>query len=629
MITFRNLTLCRGQNELLSQVNWTIYHKQRIGVIGENGAGKTSLFALLQGQLSAEKGDLDLPTHLKMASVAQETPGFAIPAIDYVLNGDSELSHFQNQLLEAEAKQDGNKIALIHEKLSIIDAYSAPSRAAQMIVGLGFQHDDLQKFVSDFSGGWRVRLNLARALMSRSDMLLLDEPTNHLNLDAIVWLEEWLKKYAGTLLLISHDRDFLDRTVDHIAFIKNKNLKIYSGNYSTFEKTYADELLLQQAAYEKQQKQIAHMQSFVNRFRAKASKARQAQSRMKAIERMDLVCAVQAESPFQFHFREPKSNPYPLISVDDARVAYADNVILDHLHLTLAPKERIAILGPNGAGKSTFIKLLAGEIDPVYGTRQMSTGLKIGYFAQHQVDHLNLTETPISHLKNIANGAAELELRKYLGSFGFVGDRVYEPIQHFSGGEKSRLALALIIWQSPNLLLLDEPTNHLDLEMRQALSLALQEYEGAMVLVSHDRYLVRTTTDQLYLVADKKLVNFDGDLDNYQQWLMDYRKEKIKSEMVIEKQIMSKKELRQQEAKLRDERKPLLQRIKKIETQLEKLQSQLKENEISLTDPALYEIENKQQLQQLLLKQTEFKKQIEKLEADWLNACEQRDKLDL
>jgi len=628
MITLRNITLRRGQHVLLQHLDWTIYHKQRIGIIGANGTGKTSLFSLLLNEIQAEEGDLNIPKQIKLAHMAQETPAYPISALEFVLNGDNELRELQNKLEIAEQQHDGSRIAVLHEKLSTIDAYTARARAAQLLDGLGFVQESQKKSVSAFSGGWRVRLNLARALMCRSDVLLLDEPTNHLDLDAVLWLEQWLEQYHGTLLVISHDRDFLDHIVDHIAYISHQNIKLYTGHYSSFENQRAAELLTRQATYEKQQRQLAHLHSFVDRFRAKAAKARQAQSRLKAIERMDAVCAVQTESPFQFEFKQSEHCPNPLLTLERASVAYGDTIILSHLNLSITPKARMAILGPNGAGKSTLIKLLAGNLLAAQGKCERGPGLKIGYFAQHQVDELHLDDTPLLHLRRIADNATELELRTFLGSFGFSGNKVLDTVNTFSGGEKSRLALALLVWQRPNLLLLDEPTNHLDLEMRNALCIALQEYEGAMILVSHDRFLVRTTTDQLLLVTDGKLHHFEGDLNDYQQWLLDFRKQQSGPGAIRNgKSDISKRELRQQEAKRREIRRPLLQKVKRLEEGMDKLQKEATTMEMALTDLSLYETQNKDKLQHYLSNQVKIKKELEKLENDWLQACEERDKL--
>lgn len=618
MITLSNVTLRRGTRVLLNQINWTIYHNQRIGLIGANGCGKTSLFSMLLSQLHPDEGELSMPTQIRIAHVAQETPSLDVSAIDYVIEGDHELSVLQAKLDKAEREHDGMLLGELHAKMADIDGYTAASRAAQLLVGLGFTHDEQQKQVKEFSGGWRVRLNLARALIARSDILLLDEPTNHLDLDAVIWLEDWLRNYHGTLILISHDREFLDKTVTNIAYINKQTLKVYTGNYSTYEKTYAQEIMLQQAAYEKQQKKVEHLMSFVNRFKAKASKAKQAQSRVKAIERMELVAAVQSQTPFQFQFRKPDQCPYPMLQLDSARIQYDEPIILDRINFSLAPKDRIGVLGPNGAGKSSMIKVLAGELGITNGVREVASGLKVGYFAQHQVDHLMLTANAIEHMQKLAPKTSESEIRGYLGGFGFSDDTTKKPVQQFSGGEKSRLALALLVWQKPNLLLLDEPTNHLDLEMRSALSLALQEYEGAMVLVSHDRYLLRTTVDQLFLIANQRVEPFDGDLDDYQKWLIDFRKQQMAAESPEEKNTISKKELRQIEAQLREKRQPLEKKIKNIENRMESLQKKNDDIEITLADTSLYEDSRKPELQKHILAQAEIKKELAKLEAQWL-----------
>jgi ATP-binding cassette subfamily F protein 3 len=624
MITLQNITLRRGKHILLQNLNWTIYHKQRIGIIGANGCGKTSLFSMLLGELQADQGHLEIPKQLKLSHVAQETPAYSQSALEYVLEGDVELQTLQKELLLAEQSDDGHRIAILHARLGEIDAYTAPARAAQLLNGLGFTHQEQQKSVTHFSGGWRVRLNLAKALMCPSDVLLLDEPTNHLDLDAVLWLENWLMRYSGTLLLISHDRDFLDGVVDHIAHVSQQQLKLYAGNYSAFERQLAANILLQQAAYEKQQKKIAHLQGFINRFRAKASKARQAQSRIKALEKMETISAVQMDSPFQFHFKEPSQCPNPLVRLEDISIAYDTKTILSDINLSITPNDRIGLIGPNGAGKSSLIKLLAGELTVTHGQRDTSSGLKIGYFAQHQIDHLTLTETPLDHLRKIAGKNVEKELRTFLGSFGFSENRVFEAVKNFSGGEKSRLALALIVWQQPNLLLLDEPTNHLDLDMRYALSMALQEYQGAMILVSHDRFLVRSTVDQLLLVADNKVTPFTGDLNDYERWLTDFRKRSaVDDTRLISKNNASRKSQRQEEAKQRELRKPLMQQTKKLADELALLEKKSLSIETQLADSALYEEKKQSQLQELLSQQTLLVQQLKIVEEAWLKACEQ------
>lgn len=620
MITLKNITLRRGPHILLENLNWTIFARQRIGMIGANGCGKSTLFSMLLGEFQLDAGDLEIPKQLRLAHVAQETPALTQTALDFVLDGDVELRKLEAKLAQAEADDDGMRIAELHEKMAVLDAYTAPARAAQLLSGLGFSAAEQKKQVADFSGGWRVRLNLAKALMMPSDMLLLDEPTNHLDLDAILWLEAWLRNYPGTLLIISHDREFLDNIVDHIAKIDHRQLKVYTGNYSSYETQRASELLIQQAHYEKQQKQIAHMHDFVERFRYKATKARQAQSRLKAIERIELVSAVQSETPFSFQFPDPGNIPNPLLTLNHVDVGYGERTIIKNLNFSITPKDRIAILGPNGAGKSSLIKVLAQTMAPLHGECVTSSGMRIGYFAQHQVEHLDLQASPLTHLRRIAERTPELDLRKFLGSFGFSGDSVLASVGTFSGGEKSRLALALIVWQKPNLLLLDEPTNHLDLEMRNALSLALTEYEGAMILISHDRFLVRSTTDQLMLCADGKLQDFDGDLQDYQRWLFEYCKSRNAEQAVSSGS--NKKELRQQAAKGREVSRPLKDKIRRLEKEMEKWQKEAARLEVLLTDQSLYEEQNKGSLREHLLALSQAKSSLETAETAWLLASE-------
>ncbi|GAL24371.1 glutathione-regulated potassium-efflux system ATP-binding protein [Vibrio variabilis] len=503
MITFSDIQLLRGGKPLLDQASATIHPGDKVGLVGKNGCGKSTLFALLKDELSIDAGSFSQPAHWELAWVAQETPALERTAIEYVIDGDREYRALEQKLVDAEQQDNGTLVAELHGKIEVIGGYSIRARAAELLDGLGFSQEQMTWNLTQFSGGWRMRLNLAQALLCRSDLLLLDEPTNHLDLDAVMWLERWLQSYPGTLVLISHDRDFLDPIVGRIIHIENQLLNEYTGNYSSFEEQRAQKLILQQAQYQKQQKQMSHMQKYIDRFRYKASKARQAQSRIKALERMEKVLPAQFDNPFSFEFREPAALPNPIIMMDDVSAGYDDNIILEKIRLNLVPGSRIGLLGRNGAGKSTLIKLLSGELGAKGGDLNYSQGVKIGYFAQHQLETLHPEETPLQHMMQIAPQHTEQQLRDYLGSFGFQGDKALEKVAPFSGGEKARLVLALVVWQKPNLLLLDEPTNHLDLDMRQALTLALQTFEGAMVIVSHDRYLLRATTDDLYLVHDR------------------------------------------------------------------------------------------------------------------------------
>jgi ATP-binding cassette subfamily F protein 3 len=523
LIQFRNLTLARGARRLVEGATLQLHPGWRVGLVGANGSGKSSLFALLRGELLPEAGDVSLPAQWRIASVAQETPALDRAAIDYVLDGDAELRSTEEALAEADRAHDGVALAELHAKLATIGGYSAAARAAALLAGLGFAPGDLERPVADFSGGWRMRLNLARALTSRAELLLLDEPTNHLDLDAVVWLEHWLAAYPGTLLLVSHDRDFLDGCVTHVAHIESNRLALYTGNYSSFEEQRAARLAAQQAMREKQQRQIAHMEVFVARFRAKASKARQAQSRLKALGRLERIEAAHVDAPFDFAIPPPERSPDPLLTLEDAAVGYAGRMVLERMDLSLRPGARVGLLGPNGAGKSTLIKVIAGVIAPLSGRRIAGHGLAIGYFAQHQLEQLCAAESPLQHLLAAEPRTRELDLRTYLGGFDFRGAMADAPVATFSGGEKSRLALALLVRRRPNLLLLDEPTNHLDLEMRHALTRALAEFEGSLVVVSHDRALLRTTCDDFLLVDRRRALPFDGDVDDYLAWLGEHR----------------------------------------------------------------------------------------------------------
>ncbi|NOH70565.1 ABC transporter ATP-binding protein [Vibrio pectenicida] len=634
MITFSDIQLLRGGKALLDNTSATIHPGDKIGLVGKNGCGKSTLFALIKNELSIDAGNFSCPSHWELAWVAQETPAIERQALDYVIDGDREYRGLEVKLAKAEQDDNGTLVAELHGKIETIGGYSIRARAAELLDGLGFSQQQMNWNLTQFSGGWRMRLNLAQALLCRSDLLLLDEPTNHLDLDAVMWLERWLQNYPGTLILISHDRDFLDPVVNRIIHVENQHLNEYTGNYSSFETQRAQKLILQQAMYQKQQKQMAHMQSYIDRFRYKASKARQAQSRIKALEKMEQVLPAQFDNPFSFEFRQPNALPNPIIMMDEVSAGYDDNLILEKIRLNLVPGSRIGLLGRNGAGKSTLIKLLSGELPPQSGNLTYSQGVKIGYFAQHQLETLHPQETPMQHMMQIAPDKNELELRNYLGSFGFQSDKALEPVAPFSGGEKARLVLALVVWQKPNLLLLDEPTNHLDLDMRQALTFALQTFEGAMVIVSHDRYLLRATTDDLYLVHDRQAAPFDGDLNDYYKWLTEQQKAERREtqaqlpEKNTANSAAAKKEQKRREAELRKQTAPIRKALTKLEAQMNSLSSALSQAELELSNSALYELENKAKLNQVLTSQSQAKMELEDIELEWMAQQEELEKME-
>ncbi|MBK0003056.1 ABC transporter ATP-binding protein [Erwinia sp. S38] len=626
MIVFSSLQIRRGVRVLLDNATATINPGQKVGLVGKNGCGKSTLLALLKNEISADAGSFSYPGSWSLAWVNQETPALDVAAIEYVIDGDREFRQLESELAHANDINDGHAIATLHGKLDAIQAWTIQSRAASLLSGLGFSQEQLQRPVSDFSGGWRMRLNLAQALLCRSDLLLLDEPTNHLDLDAVIWLERWLKSYSGTLILISHDRDFLDPVVDKILHIEQQTIFEYTGNYSSFEIQRATKLAQQQSMFEYQQQKVAHLQSFIDRFKAKATKAKQAQSRIKMLERMELIAPAHVDNPFTFSFREPESLPNPLLKMEKVSAGYGDRKILNSIKLNLVPGSRIGLLGRNGAGKSTLIKLLAGELAPLQGDIGLAKGIKLGYFAQHQLEFLRADESPLQHLARLAPKVLEQQLRDYLGGFGFQGDKVTEETKRFSGGEKARLVLALIVWQRPNLLLLDEPTNHLDLDMRQALTEALIDFEGALVVVSHDRHLLRSTTDDLYLVHDGKVEAFDGDLEDYQQWLSDLQKQvAAESAPKVESanSAQSRKDQKRREAELRTQTQPLRKQIEKLEKLMEKHNLQLADAEAKLSDTAIYEQSRKADLTAALQQQAAAKSALEESEMEWLDAQEQ------
>ncbi|WP_220812498.1 ATP-binding cassette domain-containing protein [Pseudomonas paralcaligenes] len=623
MIRLLNLTLQRGPQRLLEGAELTLHAGQKVGLIGANGAGKSSLFALLRGELGPDAGDCQLPADWRIAHMRQEVDDLERLAVDYVLDGDAHLRAIQAELARAEQAHDGGAIARLHTELDNAQGYTADARARKLLAGLGFTNEQMDKRVGDFSGGWRMRLNLAQALMCPSELLLLDEPTNHLDLDAILWLEEWLKSYPGTLLLISHDRDFLDAVVDHVAHLEQQKLALYRGGYSAFERTRVERLAQQQQAYEKQQAQRAHMEDFIRRFKAKATKARQAQSRIKALERLEELAPAHVDSPFDFAFREADKVSSPLLSLSEARLGYGDKTVLDKVKLSLAPGARIGLLGPNGAGKSTLIKTLAGDLAVLGGSLARGENLAIGYFAQHQLDALDPKASPLLHLQRIAPGEREQTLRDFLGGFDFRGNRCDEPVLNFSGGEKARLALALIAWQKPNLLLLDEPTNHLDLEMRLALTMALQDFAGAVLVVSHDRHLLKSTTDEFLLVADGRIQPFEGDLDDYARWLIDYRaRQQPQAASAPAADKTDKRAQRQAAAALRQQLAPHRREAEKLEKELGKVQEKLAGVEERLGDSGLYEAARKDELRDLLAEQARLKSAEGELEERWLLALE-------
>ena len=623
MIRLQNLTLQRGPQRLLEDAELTLHAGHKAGLIGANGAGKSTLFALLLGELTPDSGDCLLPADWRIAHMRQEVDTLERLAVDYVLDGDLRLREVQRDLAVAEEAHDGVALARLHVELDSADGYTADARARKLLAGLGFTNEQMDRQVGDFSGGWRMRLNLAQALMCPSDLLLLDEPTNHLDLDAIIWLEDWLKSYAGTLLLISHDRDFLDEVVDHVAHVDQRKITLYRGGYTAFERARAERLAQQQQAYEKQQAQRAHMESYIARFKAQATKARQAQSRIKALERMEELSAAHVDSPFDFVFRESTKISSTLIDLSDANLGYGDRTVLEKVKLQLTPGARIGLLGPNGAGKSTLIKNLAGELEPLSGRLTRGENTVVGYFAQHQLDSLDAKASPLLHLQRLAPTEREQALRDFLGGFDFRGARLDEPVLNFSGGEKARLALALIAWERPNLLLLDEPTNHLDLEMRLALTMALQEFSGAVLVVSHDRHLLKSTTDNFYLVADGKVEEFDGDLEDYARWLVEYRQRNAPvSNTPVNPDKTDKKAQRQAAAALRQQLAPHKREADKLEAELGKLHEKLAKVDASLGDSDIYEPARKNELRDLLAEQAKFKVREAELEEAWMEALE-------
>ncbi|MGO1716986.1 MAG: ATP-binding cassette domain-containing protein [Halomonas sp.] len=639
MIALRQVALQRGTQTLLDNADVTLNNGVKSGIIGANGAGKSSLFKLLLGELAPDQGEIEMSGGQRIAHMAQEVDALDRPIIEYVLDGDLALRQAEADLLAAQEAGQAHREAELHGLIETLDGYRAESRAAQLLVGLGFVQTDLSRPLSAFSGGWRMRVNLARTLFMPSDLLLLDEPTNHLDLDALLWLEQWLTRYPGTLLLISHDRDFLDAVCDHIVHMHHQTLELYRGNYSQFERTRAEKLALQQAEAAKQQARREEIERFIARFRAQATKAKQAQSRVKMLERMEDIAVAHVDSPFHFTLPAADKTSHPLLVLDQAQLGYPgengsdDNVQLDKVYVTLLPGSRIGLLGPNGAGKSTLIKSLTGELELLNGKRVPGEHLAIGYFAQHQLEGLDVTSTPFVHVQRLSPTASDQDIRNFLGGFGFKGDDAFGKVANYSGGEKARLALALVAWQKPNLLLLDEPTNHLDLEMREALTQALASFEGTVILVSHDRHLLRATVDEFWKVADNRVEPFDGDLDDYRVWLKarleesrrDSRGEKAErqSQQPSGDSREARKASRKAAAELREKLRPLKKQRDQAEKAMEKAQQELDKVEQLLADPELYtDSARKADLTKTLSQQAEIKARLDESERQWLSAEE-------
>jgi len=620
MLSFNNLELVLGDKTLFDDVSLTIHHHQKVGLVGANGTGKTSLFKVIKKEIEVDQSTVSFPNDLRISYLAQEVPASDEIALQYVLSGDYRLIEIQHEIELAEKEEKFELLAELYETYSALDGYSAKSKAEQLMAGLGFKSEDFSKSLKDFSGGWRVRLNLAKTLMQPSDLMLLDEPTNHLDLDAILWLSNWIKSFPGALILISHDRDFLDDCVSSIAHLYRQSIELYSGNFTQFEILRAAKLAEIQSNFIKQQKEVAHMQSFINRFKAKATKARQAQSRVKALEKMELIAPAHIDSPFHFTISETEKISNPLISLSESNLGY-DNPILSKINLTIAPGDRIGLLGPNGAGKSTLIKSIVGSIPVLDGDREIGSNFRVGYFSQHQVDDLDLSISAFSHIQRLDETKTEKQIRTYLGGFNFKGDKVKDPIHLFSGGEKARLAFAIISYQKPNILLMDEPTNHLDMEMRHALTIALQAFKGAILLISHDRHLLNSSVDHFYLVDNGGVDLFNGDLDDYKNYILDIKSTGIKE---TKKKSKTSKEDRDDNTKLL---KSLSTDISKLEKRLLRLNAKLEEANLKLADPNLYKDDSADNLQDLIRNQLELSNEVELADQQWMDKVTQLESL--
>ncbi|GAB6070339.1 ABC transporter ATP-binding protein [Thiomicrorhabdus hydrogeniphila] len=625
MLTLQNLSIRAGIKPLLDSATLTIHPGQKIGLIGQNGVGKTSLFKAILNELPIEAGHIDLPASWLIGCVEQEVAAKEINALEYVTYGDSLFAKYTERVKQYQAEENHTAMVEAYDALDKIAGYLVPNKAKQLLYGLGFKDSDFIKNLSEFSGGWQVRLKLARALMQRADLLLLDEPTNHLDIEAVAWLEQWLKSYEGAVIIISHDRDFLDQVVQGIAHIHNQKIYYYSGNFAAFERQRNEQLMQQQALHDKQKQQMQHLKSFIERFKAKASKAKQAQSRVKALERMEEVAAVQAMNPFVFKFLSPDHQPDPMMNIQHISFAYQDKVILDEVDLVLRAGDRIGLVGVNGSGKTTLLKQLVGELTPQSGKVVISKGVKIGYFSQHQIESLHFDQSPLQHILSQENAPTDQEARDFLGQFGFSNTQCLDTIKTFSGGEKARLALAIIVYQKPNLIILDEPTNHLDMDTRDALDMAIQDFLGAVILVSHDKHLLASISDQFWWVHNGKVTPFNGDLDSY----LTQQLKAIKAHEAQNKPTRpgkSKKELRQENAQQRKlleaKIKPYQKEITQLEKLMEGLQKQVAECHLLMEDETLYEAQNKEKLAESIKQQAVASQKLEEAEMRWLELQE-------
>lgn len=626
MIILRDISLRRGSKLLLQEANATLQPGQRLALIGANGCGKSSLFSLLLGELGADAGEIEGMNNLRVAHMAQEVHASAEPACEFVWRGDAQLARLQDRLEKLEAAGDFERAAPIHSELEAIDGYSAERRSIRLLQGLGFAESDVTRAVSDFSGGWRIRLNLARALMTPSDVLLLDEPSNHLDLDATLWLQQWLQRYPGTLVLISHDRDFIDATCERILHIEQQSLQTYKGNYSDFERLRAERLSNQQANYERQQRRAAEIEDFVRRFRYKATKAKQAQSRLKELERMQVLAPAHADSPFDFRFVPPQKTSDPLLRLDGCVLGYGQTPVLRGVDLQLRPGTRLGLLGRNGAGKSTLLKSIIGELPLLAGERSAGEHLRIGYFDQQQLEALDMQASPALHIQRLSPEAREQKVLDFLGGFNFRGDAVKAPVAPLSGGEKARLALAMVVWQRPNLLVLDEPTNHLDLDMRHAMEVALVDYAGALVLVSHDRHMLRNTVEELLLVHDGQVEDYRDDLRAYERWILSRYSSEQRPDTAAGGD--NRKQKRQESAASREQRRPLQKKLERTEREMSKIAAALATVREHLADTQIYAEEHREALEKLLLEEGKLQAQADTLDETWLEQQQALEELD-